>query len=133
MRTLTSLVSGGLEIELRQEAGGPLRLDWCGRSSQRNPATVLQPYLEAVLQRAREHGCALEAHFERMDFFNSSTVTVLIHFLREARAQGTALTIVYDGAQRWQALSFDALKGLELPDGLLEIRAEKPATLPVQS
>lgn len=127
MRILTSLVAGGLDIVVSHDRAGALRLDWTGRCSHRNPSLVLRPYFEAVLQRAKEHGCAIESHFERMEFFNSSTVTAIIHFIREARAQGTALTIVFDGAQRWQALSFDALRGLELPDGLLDIRALTPA------
>ncbi|HEY0880508.1 MAG TPA: hypothetical protein VGD87_03200 [Archangium sp.] len=123
MHILTSLVAGGLDIAVSHEAVKGLRLDWTGRCSHRSPSTVLRPYFEAVLQRAREHGCGIEAHFEQMEFFNSSTVTAIIHFIREARAQGTGLTITFDESQRWQALSFDALKSLELPDGLLEIRA----------
>jgi hypothetical protein len=123
MPILTSLVAGGLDIEVRHENTRTLRLDWTGRCSHRTPSVVLRPYFEAVLQRAREHGCGIESHFERMEFFNSSTVTAIIHFIREARAQGTGLTITFDEGQRWQALSFDALKSLELPDGLLEIRA----------
>ena len=123
MELFASLVSGDLLIEARDSAPMMLRLDWTGRSNSRHPGALLMPYFEAVLVRARDAGCAIEAHFERLEFFNSSTVTAVIQFIREARAQGTTLAILFDGDQKWQALSFEALKSFELPDGLLQIRS----------
>lgn len=122
MDVFASLVSGDLLVEARA-ANENLRIDWSGRSNARHPGALLTPYFEAVLVRARAAGCGIESHFERMEFFNSSTVTALIQFIREARAQGTALAITFDGRQKWQALSFEALKSFELPDGLLQIRS----------
>lgn len=122
METVASLMAGGLELELSQAAGEPLRLAWTGRSHQLDPAPVLGSYLQAVLHRARVLAAPVELHFERLEFFNPPTVTAVIEFLREARAQGTAVTVVYDGAQRWQAVSFEALRGFARGDGLLEFR-----------
>lgn len=123
MDLFASLVSGDLLVEARDSSPELLRLDWSGRSNARHPAMLLTPYFEAVLMRARDAGCRIEAHFERLEFFNSSTVTAVIQFIHEARAQGTTLSIVFDGEQKWQALSFEALKSFELPDGMLQIRS----------
>ena len=118
---VTTLVSGELKV-VPDEGPSTLRLDWWGRSHERNPGPVLSPWLETVLQRARIRGQTIESHFESLDFFNSATVTAVIHLIRKARAQGTTLVIVFNPARKWQSLSFDALKSFELPDGLLQIR-----------
>ena len=122
MDLFASLVAGDLLVEARGSQA-MLRLDWSGRSNARQPAAMLAPYFEVVLHRAHGLGCGIEAHFERLEFFNSSTVTAVIKFIRAARDQGTNLAILFDGEQRWQALSFEALKSFELPDGLLQIRS----------
>jgi hypothetical protein len=122
---VTELVSGELKI-VAEEAPSTLRLDWWGRSHERNPGPVLSPWLESVLQRARVRGLSIESHFERLEFFNSATVTALIHLIRKARAQGTTLIIVFNGARKWQSLSFDALRSFELPDRMLQIRPVEP-------
>lgn len=126
MGLYSSLMTGGLVVEAREAGPQTLRVDWFGRSNHRNPSELLRPWFETVLHRARDGGCGIEAHFEQLEFFNSSTVTAVIHFIREARAQGTSLAILFDGSQKWQALSFDALKSFELPDGLLQIRSTRP-------
>ena len=121
MDLFASLVSGDLLVEARA-AHEKLRIDWSGRSNARHPGALLTPYFEAVLIRARDGGCGIESHFERLEFFNSSTVTAVIQFIHQARAQGTALAITFDSELKWQALSFEALKSFELPDGLLQVR-----------
>jgi len=127
MAHFTSLVAGGLQIEVSATGPPTLRLHWSGRSNHRNPGEALRPWFDTVLRHAREGGCGIESHFEHLEFFNSSTVTAVIHLIRQARAQGTTLSILFDGSQKWQALSFDALKSFELPDGLLQIRSTAEA------
>jgi hypothetical protein len=119
---LESLVSGELRIDAVEKSPS-LRLDWSGRSHERNPGLVIAPWLDGALTEARVKGLSLEAHFERLEFFNSATVTALIQLIRKARAQGIALVIVFNAEKKWQALTFDALRSFELPDGLLRIRA----------
>lgn len=122
MTVFASLLSGDLSIEARDCAPEMMRLDCTGRSNSRHPCELLMPYFEAILVRARAAGCPIEAHFERLEFFNSSTVTAFIQLISEARAQGTQLSLIFDGEQKWQALTFHALKTFELPDGLVSIR-----------
>lgn len=118
---LESLVSGELRIDA-VEASPSLRLDWSGRSHERNPGPVLAPWLEDALTEARVKGLSLEAHFERLECVNTATVSALIQLIRKARAQGTTLVIVFSAEKQWQSLTFDALRSFELPDGLLRIR-----------
>jgi hypothetical protein len=98
-----------------------LRLDWRGRSTDRQPEIVLAPFFRQVLDAAGQGG-ALELHFEALDHFNSSTITAIIGLVAQARARGTRLVLVYDPALRWQKLSFEALMVFRKDDGLLELR-----------
>lgn len=116
------LVAGELRIEAVERAP-LLRLEWSGRSHEGNPEPVLAPWLDQALAEARTKGLSLEAHFEQLDFFNAATVATLIQWIRKARVQGTSLVIVFNSEKQWQVLTFDALRGFELPDGLLRIRA----------
>lgn len=118
-----TLVAGELRIVEADAPPATLRLDWLGRSHERNPGPLLTPWLEAVLTRAHDGGFALEFHFEGLEFFNSATVTVLIHLIRKARERGITLLITFNRTKKWQALSFDALKCFERADGLVQIRA----------
>ena len=83
---------------------------------------MIGPFLDLVATQAREAGSAVEMHFERLEHFNSSTITLLINFIREARANEIHLTLVFDDEQRWQRLSFDGLRVFEKPDGFLSLR-----------
>ncbi|MDP1829131.1 MAG: hypothetical protein Q8L48_38060 [Archangium sp.] len=122
MGALASVVTGDSSIEVRDSCG-LLRLDWTGRSNARQPGLALGPWFAALLLRARVAGAGVEVHFEQLEFFNSSTISATIQFIREAQAQGVPLVFVFDGELKWQALTFEALRTFELPDGLLQIRA----------
>lgn len=121
------LKAGDLTIAVTAapEPGGPLRLDWRGRSTDRQPEIVLAPFFRQALDAAGPGG-ALELHFEALDHFNSSTITAIIGLVAQARARGTRLALVYDPALRWQKLSFEALAVFRKTDGLLELRAVAP-------
>ena len=118
-----SLLAGDLSIEAHDCAPVMVRLDCTGRSNSRHPCELLFPFFETVLSKARASRCPVEVHFEHLEFFNSSTVTAVVQLIRLARAQATSLSIVFDGTQKWQALTFDALRTFELPDGLVYIRS----------
>lgn len=99
-----------------------LRLEWTGRSNHRNPQAVLAPIFDAALAEASLAEAPIEMHFEKLEQFNSSTITALISFVRTAHTEGVPLVLVFDPSQRWQALSFEALKVFERPDGLLLLK-----------
>jgi len=100
---------------------GTLRVDWSGKSSAREPSKVLAPFFKDVANQAAEGATSLEMHFEGIDHFNSSTITALIQLIQDLRRQQTRLVLVYDPTQKWQKLSFDALRVFQKDDGLLSI------------
>jgi hypothetical protein len=99
---------GELQIEV-QETPESVLLTWRGRSAARDPAARLRPFLELLLAHGASRGQAVRMHFAELEYFNSSTVAELVRFINEARTRGVALVMVYDGAKRWQELSFGAL------------------------
>ncbi len=101
---------GDLTAALDRRDDGTLRVRLSGRSSSREAGKTLAPLFERVLADARAESRGLALHFERLDYFNSSTIAALVQFIRAAHDGGVALTVVYDGRQRWQSMSFDALR-----------------------
>ncbi|MDF1561979.1 MAG: hypothetical protein P1V51_02985 [Deltaproteobacteria bacterium] len=111
-----------LVIEARPlKMEGKLRVDWRGKSSAREPTRVLLPFFESVARDAAASKASMEMHFEGIEHFNSSTITAIIHLIQLMRKQGTPLVLIYDPEQKWQRLSFEALRVFEKGDGLLRI------------
>ncbi len=120
---MDSLRAGDLAIEAVDQAGSALQLHWRGKSNDRHPGKVLEPYFTRVIAAAGARGATVELHFEKLDHFNSSTITALIQLLQDARSQGIKVVILFDKALKWQKLSFDALRVFAKGDDLLQIRA----------
>jgi hypothetical protein len=117
-----SLISGELQVEARG-SDTLLRLDWSGHSTAPRAETILAPCFEEVLERARSRDCGIELHLEQLESSNGSITEAVISFIRAAREQGTRVAISFDAGQEWQSSCFEALKHLELPAGLVKIRA----------
>ena len=87
-----------------------------------DPARLLDAFFRGVVQEAVDEGLCVEMRFERLDFFNSATITTLIQFVQEMSRNEARLVLVFDSKKRWQKLSFDVLRVFEKADGLLELR-----------
>jgi hypothetical protein len=121
---LESLNQGDLAIEVVHTGGAPIQCLWKGKSADRQPAKVLAPFFDKVLDAAAAGAVALEMHFEKLDHFNSSTISALIRLIQTARDRGVKLVMVYDQNLKWQRLSFDALRVFDKDDQMFELRAE---------
>jgi hypothetical protein len=99
-----------LVAELDRSAPALLRIRLSGRSASRDAGAALAPLFAEALGAAGGEGRALELHFEGLEYFNSSTIAALVQFIRAAHQARVGLTVVYDARQRWQAMSFDALR-----------------------
>ncbi len=99
-----------LTAALDRQDAGTLRVRLTGRSASREAGKDLAPLFDRVLSEARSEERVLALHFEGLEYFNSSTIAALVQFIRAAHERGIGLTVVYDGKQRWQAMSFDALR-----------------------
>ncbi len=103
-------VSADLRVAHNGARADAVELAWIGKSADRYPGRELTPYLQAAIAEAAAQQLPIEMHFERLDHFNSSTITVIIQFIQEARQRGVRLLMVYNQALKWQKLSFDALR-----------------------
>jgi hypothetical protein len=119
---MESLKAGDLSIDVAREAG-TLGLSWKGKSTDRQPQRVLEPFFAIVLAEAERSKAALEMRFEQLQHFNSSTIGFLIQVIQDARARNVKLTLTYDGKLAWQRLSFDALRIFTKDNDLLELKA----------
>ena len=111
-----------LKIMVSRDQRGHLAFAWTGRSNSRDPERLLDAFFRGVVQEAVESGLCVEMRFERLDFFNSATITTLIQFVQEMSRNEARLVLVFDSKKRWQKLSFDVLRVFEKADGLLELR-----------
>lgn len=120
---MQSLVVGDLRIEALEGYAPPaVQLLWRGKSNERHPHEALAPYFREVLATAGTRKLPIELHFEKLEHFNSSTITSIIQLIQDSRARSIKLVLVYDQALKWQKLSFDALR-VFAKDDLLELRS----------
>ena len=110
---------GDLEIEI--SGANPLRLVFKGKSNHREPDAVLRPLFADILPKLNGAGASLELHFEELEFFNSLTVTAVIHFIKDLRDQRVTTSVTYDASRSGQRVFFDALRMLQKTDGFLKI------------
>jgi hypothetical protein len=101
---------GDVTARLDRASAGLLRVHLAGRSASREAGATLAPLFEKLLAEAAAGSCVLALHFEQLEYFNSSTIAALVRFIRSVNERAILLTIVFDGKQRWQAMSFDALR-----------------------
>ena len=119
---MENLVFNDLTIEVDESSSDRIRLDWKGKSNDRQPRKILDPFFTEVGDAAKEKQNAIEMHFEELEYFNSSTITAVIQLIQDLRNKQVPLEISYDQSMRWQKLSFDALKIFEKrQEGLLRI------------
>jgi len=120
---MQNLTVGDLRIEAMpiEGAAAPVQLLWRGKSNNRHPGEVLAPYFREVLATAGTRNVPIELHFEKLEHFNSSTISAIIQLIGDARARSIKLILVYDQALKWQKLSFEALR-VFAKDDLLELR-----------
>ncbi len=121
---MPGLVAGDLTIDVEEiDAPPTVRLSWRGKSNDRSPRKTLAPFFDDVLGRAAAGRRLVEMRFDRLEHFNSSTITSVIEMINDARAKKVPLVIGYDARVTWQKVTFEALRVFTRGDGLLELRA----------
>ena len=124
-------VFGDLNIDVDEDVPGVIRLDWRGKSNHRQPDTVLSPFFADMSRRAIAGEKALVMHFEQLEFFNSSTITAIIQYVKELRDRRVKLTVSFDARHRWQKIFFDALCIFDKGDGLFTIEPAPSSPSPL--
>lgn len=123
---MAKLEDGPLFIETSNVEGGRIVCVWRGQSTARRPADTLQPFFTDIIGAVGSGG-TIKMVLVDLGYFNSSTVAALIKIIKEARAAGVKLVLVYNGSSSTHANSFESLRIFEKDDGLLELRAEGSA------
>jgi hypothetical protein len=111
---MDNLNSGNLTIET-SESDDSIRLQWRGKSTERQPNKIVLPFIANVFAVALETHRSVDVHFEQLEHLNSATITTVIQIIQEAKTRGVRLRIVYDQGVKWQKLSFDALRDFAAP------------------
>ena len=119
---MENLQSGDLTIEVSVSHDGVYSCTWRGKSNERNPPEILKPWFEKLLASVTDRKGTIEMHFEKIDHFNSSTITALIKLIQVCRKSNVKLAMVYDQSLKWQRLSFDALRVFEKSDDMFQLR-----------
>src|SRR6478735_10297086 len=99
-----------LTISLEERGASRLIARWTGRSDARDPGILLEPFLARLMANAEQTRRLLELRFEKLEYFNSATVGVLLRLLNTARERAMPVEVTYDAALRWQSVSFEALQ-----------------------
>ena len=120
---MENLQVGDLTIELAVTADRVFQCTWRGKSNERNPPETLKPWFDKLLAAVTEQKGVVEMHFEKIEHFNSSTITALIRLIQSCRKTSVKLVMVYDQTLKWQRLSFDALRVFEKNDDLFHLRS----------
>lgn len=113
MSPFDSLSKGMLSISARTDEADGLVVQWVGRSDERDPAEFLNPYLGKLAGQAGKSAVVVD--FRRLEYMNSSTIKPIIRFVQALAANAPKVTVHYNAAQKWQAISFDALRTVFLP------------------
>lgn len=114
-------ILGELIIDVVEPRPDLIEVYWSGSSSSRDPANVLKPFFTLALAEATTRNARLELHFEKLKYFNSSTVAALLRFVQDAAKQSVKLALYYDGSLRWQEHNFKTISLLHGPEHGVEV------------
>lgn len=101
-----------------------VRLEWRGKSNDRQPERVLAPLMLHSLERCADGARELVLDFQAVEYMNSSTFTPLVKMLEQATRGLQRVRLEYSGARKWQSLSFSALRAFETADGRVSVHAK---------
>ena len=78
---MNSLTAGDLSIDVEPDRSAALTCNWRGKSNERHPGEVLNPWFDRLLEAAAGAKLPLVMHFEKLEHFNSSTISTLIRLI----------------------------------------------------
>jgi len=110
-----------LSIHVAEQASN-IKVQWQGKSIDREPAKFISPILVKVLNMASVMNKRIIMDFQHLSYMNSSTITPIIKILERAKKGMIKITIVYQKSMKWQELNFSALEIFKTKDNRLEIK-----------
>lgn len=101
-------------VEPPAETDAPLVVRWLGRASHEKPSQTLSRFLKELLVAAMSRGCPIDMHFEELEYINSSTIVVLLLFMKDVQRDELHLRLFYNpeaAFQRTVIQAFGHFKG----------------------
>jgi hypothetical protein len=95
------------EIKVSEQTD-EVKIQWLGRSEARNPAEILNPYLDNIANQLRGKNILID--YTKLEFMNSSTVPPIIKFIKSCSVNGMITNVHYNKNLEWQSASFMPLK-----------------------
>jgi len=112
--------SGLLHVDSIEE-GRVLRQRWSGRANALKPTDALDGYLAPFIERARAGGLTIEHHFEKLEYFNSSFISWIIHHLKRTLEVKVKTIIYFEPTSDMHRSTFDAPQFLVRENPWLEV------------
>ena len=97
---------GNLEITIENNEN--IIITWRGRSEDRDPSSLLNPYLKNLCNNLI--GKNIEVYFSKLEYMNSSTVSPIIQFIKNLNGQNITTLIKFKKSSTWQISSFKAIE-----------------------
>jgi hypothetical protein len=99
------------EVELNIQAGESVTVTWTGRAADRRPGAVLNPVFDQLLAIGQN----LVFDLSGLEHMSSSTMVVIMKFVKQVNAAGIAIAIEYDESVSWQRMMFASLVRMAAP------------------
>lgn len=98
-----------------------LSLELKGKCIIRDANDTLMQIFASAMKESKNTGARLVLDFRQVTYMNSSSFAPIIKVLEKARLGQQALTIYFDGTQKWQTVSFSAMTIFKTPDARIRI------------
>lgn len=98
------------EVELSIQTAETVTVKWTGRAADRRPAAVLNPVFDQLLEVGRN----LVFDLSGLEHMSSSTMVVIMKFVKQVNAAGIAIEFEYDESVSWQRMMFASLRKLAM-------------------
>lgn len=118
---MENLESGALKIWVTNN-DDRITITWMGKSEDRNPEIVLNPYVDGLLNSLKDKKVILD--FKNLEFMNSSTIPPIIRLMKKLEDEGISTEIIYNSSNYWQVFSFEILEQLSSLMAKVTIRGE---------
>lgn len=98
----------GLELAFSERPDAH-RICWKGRANDPRPTALLAPLFEDLLHLAQKK---IEFDMSGLEHISSSTLVLIMQFLKKAHEQGLVAEVKYDSTVRWQRMTFAPLRNM---------------------
>ena len=102
-----TLDHGNLSIEINQTYQHVI-ITWRGISDARDPASFLAALFDELIRETR--GRSVEVNFRPLRFMNSSTLSLIMVFVKALNANATPTRLLFDLNVDWQRINHQCMK-----------------------